>query len=120
MIDIQKALNEYNINCISENDEQRKQDFYIEEYQNVYNINEGNQVNQISVLYNLVQNFNGYAKTDVYLLSLNKSDFMHILRVFLEEELSKKFGQLRKVPSIVVTVAKLKVDKSIEDNFTQS
>ena len=91
----QLKVNEYDINSLYI-DENQKQDFYIEEYQNVYNLYEGNQVNQISVLYNLVQNFNGYAKTDVYLLSLNKSDFMHILRVFLEEELSKKFGQLRK------------------------
>ena len=92
----QLKINEYNMNYLSEFDVDKKQDFYIEEYQNVYNIYEGNQVNQISLLYNLVQNFNGYAKTDVYILSLNKSDFIHILRACLEEELSKEFGQLRK------------------------
>ena len=89
-------LNEYNRNCLSEFDEKKKQDFYFEEYQNVYNINEGNQVNQISILYNLVQNFNGYAKTDVYLLYLIRTDFMNILRSILEEDLSKEFGKLRK------------------------
>ena len=92
----QLKLNEYDINCISETEEKKQQDFYIEEYQNVYNINKGNQVNQISLLYNLVQNFNGFAQTDIYLLSLNKNDFMNILRSCLEEELSKEFGQLRK------------------------
>jgi len=89
-------LNEYNPNCISEEEENRKQDFFIEEYQNVYNINEGNQVNLISVLYNLAQNFNGYAKNDVYMLTLSRSDFMNILRIGIEEELSKEFIQLRK------------------------
>lgn len=89
-------LNEYNMNCFTEDEENRKQDFFIEEYQNVYNINEGNQVNLISILYNLVQNFNGYAKTDVYILTLNRSDFMNILRIGLEEELSKDFIRLRK------------------------
>ena len=89
-------LNEYRPNCFSEGEEKKKQDFYIEEYQNVYNIYEGDQVNQISLLYNLVQNFNGYAKTDVYLLYLNRSDFMNILRNNLEEDLSKEFGKLRK------------------------
>ena len=92
----QLKLNEYDINCISETEENKKQDFYIEEYQNVYNINKGNQVNQISILYNLVQNFNGYSKTNVYLLSLNKSDFMNILRNCLEDDFSKEFGTLRK------------------------
>lgn len=89
-------LNEYNINCLPEYDEKKKRDFFIEEYQNVYNINEGNQVNQISILYNLVQNFNGYAKTDIYLLSLNRTDFMNILRIIVEEDLSKEFAKLRK------------------------
>ena len=92
----QLKINEYKPNCFSEVEENQKQDFYIEEYQNVYNIHEGHQVNQISLLYNLLQNFNGYAKTDVYLLSLNKSDFMHILRICLEEDLSKEFGKLRR------------------------
>lgn len=92
----QLKLNEYNPNCISEEEEKKKQDFFIEKYQNVYNINEGNQINQISLLYNLVQNFNGYAKTDVYILSLSKNDFMNILRNCIEEELSKEFGNLRK------------------------
>ena len=89
-------VNEYSPSCISEDEEMQKQDFYIEEYQNVYNINEGNQVNQISILYNLSQNFNGIALTDVYILSLNRSDFMTILRLVLEEELSKEFIRLRK------------------------
>ena len=89
-------VNEYNRSCISEDEEMQKQDFFIEEYQNVYNINEGNQVNQISILYNLSQNFNGIALTDVYILSLNRSDFMTILRLVLEEELSKEFIRLRK------------------------
>ena len=89
-------INEYNINCLSDIDDKKKQDFYIEEYQNVYNLEEGNQINQISILYNLVQNFNGYAKTDVYILTLNKSDFISILRTLLEDELSKEFGKLRK------------------------
>ena len=89
-------VNEYNPSCISEDEEMQKQDFFIEEYQNVYNINEGNQVNQISILYNLSQNFNGIALTDVYILSLNRSDFMTILRLCLEEELSKEFIRLRK------------------------
>ena len=89
-------VNEYNINCLSDVDEMKKQDFYIEEYQNVYDIYEGDQINQISILYNLVQNFNAYAKTDVYILSLNRNDFMHILRGSLEDELSKEFGKLRK------------------------
>ena len=92
----QLKINDYNINCLSDIDDMKKQDFYIEEHQNVYNITEGNQVNQISILYNLVQNFNGYAQTDVYLLSLNKSDFLHILRKTIEDELSKEFGKLRK------------------------
>ena len=90
-------VNEYNRSCISEDEEMQKQDFFIEEYQNVYNINEGNQVNQISILYNLSQNFNGIALTDVYILSLNRSDFMTILRLVLEEELSKEFIRLRKL-----------------------
>ena len=89
-------VNEYNPGCISEDEEMQKQDFFIEEYQNVYNINEGNQVNQISILYNLSQNFNGIALTDVQILSLNRSDFMTILRLILEEELSKEFIKLRK------------------------
>ena len=89
-------LNEYKANCITEEEENRKQDFYIEEYQNVYNINEGNQVNLISILYNLTQNFNGYAKRDVYMLTLNRNDFMNILRISLEDELSKEFIRLRK------------------------
>ena len=89
-------VNEYNRSCISEDEEMQKQDFFIEEYQNVYNINEGNQVNKISILYNLSQNFNGIALTDVYILSLNRSDFMTILRLVLEEELSKEFIRLRK------------------------
>ena len=89
-------VNEYSPSCISEDEEMQKQDFYIEEYQNVYNINEGNQVNQISILYNLSQNFNGIALTDVYILSLSRSDFMTILRLVLEEELSKEFIRLRK------------------------
>ena len=89
-------VNEYNMNCLSDIDDMKKQDFYIEEYQNVYNINEGNEINQISILYNLVQNFNAYAKTDVYILYLNRSDFMNILRLSLEEELSKEFCKLRK------------------------
>ena len=92
----QLKLNEYNRNCISANDELKKQEFFIEEYQNVYDIEEGNQINQISVIYNLVQNFNGYAKTDAHILSLNKSDFMNLLRNNLEEELSKEFAGLRK------------------------
>ena len=90
-------VNDYNPSCISEDEEMQKQDFFIEEYQNVYNINEGNQVNQISILYNLSQNFNGIALTDVYILSLNRSDFMTILRLVLEEELSKEFIRLRKL-----------------------
>ena len=89
-------VNEYNMNCLSDIDDMKKQDFYIEEYQNVYNINEGNEINQISILYNLVQNFNAYAKTDVYILYLNRIDFMNILRLSLEEELSKEFCKLRK------------------------
>ena len=92
----QLKINDYNMNCLSDIDDMKKQDFYIEEHQNVYNITEGNQVNQISILYNLVQNYNGYAQTDVYLLSLNKSDFLHILRKNIEDELSKEFGKLRK------------------------
>ena len=92
----QLKINEYDMKCLSDIDEKKKQEFYIEEYQNVYNLYAGNQVNQISILYNLVQNFNGYAKTDVYLLSLNKSDFISNLRTFLEDELSKEFGKLRK------------------------
>ena len=89
-------VNDYDKSCISEDEEMQKQDFYIEEYQNVYNINEGSQVNQISILYNLSQNFNGIALTDVYILSLSRSDFMTILRLILEEELSKEFIKLRK------------------------
>ena len=89
-------VNDYNPGCISEDEEMQKKDFFIEEYQNVYNISEGNQVNQISILYNLSQNFNGIALTDVYILSLNRSDFMTILRLVLEEELSKEFTRLRK------------------------
>ena len=89
-------VNDYNPGCISEGEEMQKQEFFIEEYQNVYNISEGNQVNQISILYNLSQNFNGIALTDVYILSLNRSDFMTILRLVLEEELSKEFTRLRK------------------------
>ena len=89
-------VNDYNPGCISEDEEMQKKDFFIEEYQNVYNISEGNQVNQISILYNLSQNFNGIALTDVYILSLNRSDFMTILRLALEEELSKEFIRLRK------------------------
>ena len=68
----------------------------MEEYQNVYNLNRGNQVNQISMLYNLNQNFNGHALTDVYLLCLNKYEFTSILRIILEDELSKEFIILRK------------------------
>ena len=50
-------VNDYDLSCISEEAQEKRQDFFIEEYQNVYNIDEGNQVNQISILYNLVQNF---------------------------------------------------------------
>ena len=89
-------VNDYNLSCISEEEQEKRQDFFIEEYQNVYNIDEGNQVNQISILYNLVQNFNGYAKNDVYILSLNRYEFMNILRICLEEELSKEFIRIRK------------------------
>ena len=89
-------VNDYDLSCISEEAQEKRQDFFIEEYQNVYNIDEGNQVNQISILYNLVQNFNGYAKNDVYILSLNRYEFMNILRICLEEELSKEFIRIRK------------------------
>ena len=92
----QLKINDYNMNCLSDIDDMKRQDFYIEEHQNVFNLHEGNQVNQISIIYNLVQNYNGYAKTDVYMLTLNKSDFIHILRTCLEDELSKEFGKLRK------------------------
>ena len=89
-------VNEYDINCIPEGEQEKMKDFYVEEYQNVFNIKKGNQINQISMLYNLNQNFNGYALTDVYLLYLHRYEFMNILRIILEDELSKEFFKLRK------------------------
>ena len=49
----QLKLNECDGGCVSEDEESKKQELFLEEYQKVYDIEERNQINQISLIYNL-------------------------------------------------------------------
>ena len=69
----------------------------MEESQKVCEISKGNSFGEIVLLYNLSQNYNIIAETDVYLLTMNRSDFMKIMRIIIENEiLYKEFLKLRK------------------------
>ena len=90
-------LNNYNINSLSDINLETKKEFYVEETQKVSEINAGNSLGEISVLYNLPQNYNVIAENDIWLLTMNRSDFMKIMRPIIENEiLYKEFAKLRK------------------------
>jgi len=89
--------NKYDIKCLSDINKQEEKEFYIEDSQKVCEISEGNSFGEIALLYNLSRNFNIIAETDVYLLTMNKSDFMKVMRNLIENEiLYKEFAKLRK------------------------
>ena len=93
----QLKLNNYNMSCLSDINLDTKKEFYVEESQKVSEINTGNSLGEISVLYNLAQNYNVVAESDIYLLTMNRSDFMKIMRPIIENEiLYKEFAKLRK------------------------
>ena len=96
--DLQKLKSHnYNMNILSNIDQQKKKEFYVEKSQRVSEINSGNSFGEISLLYNLPQNYNGIAETDIYLLTMNRSDFMKIMRQVIENDiLFKEFANLRK------------------------
>ena len=89
-------INNYNMDSISHIDKSIKKEFFIQETQKVSLIKEGNCLNEISLLYNLPQNFNVNAETDIWLFTLNRPDFMKILRALIENELIKEFTKLKK------------------------
>jgi len=96
--------NKYDIKCLSDINKQEEDEFYIEDSQKVCEISEGNSFGEIALLYNLPRNFNIIADNDVYLLTMNKSDFMKVMRNLLENEiLYKEFGKLRKFSYIFNT-----------------
>ena len=84
------------MDSISHIDKSIKKEFFIQETQKVSLIKEGNCLNEISLLYNLPQNFNVNAETDIWLFTLNRPDFMKILRALIENELIKEFTKLKK------------------------
>ena len=87
----------YDIKVLSNINKETKKEFFVEESQKVCEITEGNSFGEIALLYNLPQNYNIIAETDVYLLTMNRSDFMKILRLIIENEiLVKEFAKLRK------------------------
>ena len=89
--------NKYDIKCLSDINKQEEKEFYIEDSQKVCEISEGNSFGEIALLYNLSRNFNIIAETDVYLLTMNKSDYMKVMRNLIENEiLYKEFAKLRK------------------------
>ena len=93
----QLKLNNYNMNSLSDINLETKKEFYIEETQKVSEINSGNSLGEISVLYNLPQNYNVIAENDIWILTMNRSDFMKIMRPIIEKEvLYKEFAKLRK------------------------
>ena len=90
-------LNNYNINSLSYIDQEEKKEFYVENNQKVSEVNTGNSLGEIALVYNLPQNYNGIAETDLYLLTMNRSDFMKIVRQVIENEiLFKEFAKLKK------------------------
>ena len=90
-------LSNYDINVLYDINKETKKEFYVEESQKVCEISEGNSFGEIALLYNLSQNYNIIAETDVYLLTMNRSDFMKIMRIIIENEiLYKEFVKLRK------------------------
>ena len=90
-------LSNYNMNILSDIKTDTKKEFYVEQTQKVCEISEGNSFAEIAVLYNLPQNYNVMAETDTYLLTMNRTDFMKILRPIIENEiLYKEFAKLRK------------------------
>ena len=90
-------LHNYDINSLSNIDSTQKKEFYVENSQKVSEIGIGDSLGEIGLLYNLPQNYNGIAESDIYLLTMNRSDFMKILRQLIENEiLFKEFAKLRK------------------------
>ena len=90
-------LHNYNIKMLSYFDQEQKKEFYVENNQKVSEINIGNSLGEIALIYNLPQNYNGIAETDMYLLTMNRSDFMKIIRQAIENEiLFKEFAKLKK------------------------
>ena len=96
--DLEKLkLHNYNINVLSYIDKEEKKEFYVENSQKVSEINTGNSLGEIGLIYNLSQNYSGIAETDIYLLTMNRSDFMKIIRQPIENEiLFKEFAKLKK------------------------
>ena len=88
--------NEYKLKNLNEINTDDEKDFYVESFQKLYELHQGEQINQLSMSYNLRQNYNCHAETDVYLLHMTKNDFFNILRHCIEEDLSKEFSKLRK------------------------
>ena len=90
-------LSNYDINTLSDIKKETKKEFYVEKSQKVCEICEGNSFGEIGLIYNLSQNYNVIAETDTYLLTMNRSDFMKIMRAIIENEiLLKEFAKLRK------------------------
>ena len=90
-------LSNYDINSLSDINQDNKREFYVQVSQKVCEINEGNSFGDIAVLYNLPQNFNVISENNVNLLTMVKSDYMKILRPIIENEiLVKEFTKLRK------------------------
>ena len=92
----QLKLYDYDINILDPDVKQMVYNFYIEEDLNIYDLNEGVSVNQMSILYNLPQNFKGIAKNDLIILSITKTEFWQVIHGVLEEEASKLFSKIRK------------------------
>ena len=90
-------LNNYNPNIFSELNQEIKKEFYVEEYQKVSEKNIGEYFGDIGLVYNLSQNYNITAETDIDLLTMNRIDFMNLLRPIIENEiLLKEFSKLKK------------------------
>ena len=93
---LQLKLHDYDINILKSGVKKAVFNFYIEEDLNIYDLSEGVSVNQMSILYNLPQNFKGIAKNDLVILSMTKTEFWQVLHAVLEEEASKLFSKIRK------------------------